>query len=94
MRVLTMRLHKACFDDTFNARKIVLDNWRIQTFKVLPFKFQFFSERLKSFSASIEKFFQNSQPSPFWYIRDHVNSVTRLGDLLDFGQPFKAFGNN
>ena len=23
-----------------------------------------------------------------------VNSVTRLGDLLDFGQLFKAFGNN
>ena len=23
-----------------------------------------------------------------------VNSVTRLGDLLDFGQIFKAFGNN
>ena len=22
------------------------------------------------------------------------NSVTRLGDLLDFGQVFKAFGNN
>ena len=23
-----------------------------------------------------------------------VTSVTRLGDLLDFGQLFKAFGNN
>ena len=23
-----------------------------------------------------------------------MNSVTRLGDLLDFGQVFKAFGNN
>ena len=23
-----------------------------------------------------------------------TNSVTRLGDLLDFGQLFKAFGNN
>ena len=23
-----------------------------------------------------------------------VTSVTRLGNLLDFGQPFKAFGNN
>ena len=23
-----------------------------------------------------------------------INSVTRLGDLLDFGQLFKAFGNN
>ena len=23
-----------------------------------------------------------------------IASVTRLGDLLDFGQPFKAFGNN
>ena len=23
-----------------------------------------------------------------------VGSVTRLGDLLDFGQHFKAFGNN
>ena len=23
-----------------------------------------------------------------------TNSVTRLGDLLDFGQVFKAFGNN
>ena len=23
-----------------------------------------------------------------------VSSVTRLGDLLDFGQVFKAFGNN
>ena len=24
----------------------------------------------------------------------HAFSVTRLGDLLDFGQLFKAFGNN
>ena len=24
----------------------------------------------------------------------HHNSVTRFGDLLDFGQLFKAFGNN
>ena len=23
-----------------------------------------------------------------------ISSVTRLGDLLDFGQLFKAFGNN
>ena len=23
-----------------------------------------------------------------------IGSVTRLGDLLDFGQLFKAFGNN
>ena len=23
-----------------------------------------------------------------------MSSVTRLGDILDFGQPFKAFGNN
>jgi len=23
-----------------------------------------------------------------------VSSVTRLGDLMDFGQLFKAFGNN
>ena len=23
-----------------------------------------------------------------------ANSVTRLGDLLDFGQVFKVFGNN
>ena len=23
-----------------------------------------------------------------------VGSVTRLGDILDFGKPFKAFGNN
>ena len=23
-----------------------------------------------------------------------LNSVTRLGDILDFGQFFKAFGNN
>ena len=26
--------------------------------------------------------------------REEANSVTRLGDLLDFGQVFKAFGNN
>ena len=26
-----------------------------------------------------------------WYI---VGSVTRFGDFLDFGQLFKAFGNN
>ena len=44
--------------------------------------------------------------SPFWIIVEmlvhdiqvehicNVNSVTRLGDLLDFGQIFKAFGNN
>ena len=25
---------------------------------------------------------------------NHMVSVTRLGDLLDFGQLFKAFGNN
>ena len=25
---------------------------------------------------------------------DVASSVTRLGDLLDFGQIFKAFGNN
>ena len=24
----------------------------------------------------------------------HTSSVTRLDDLLDFGQLFKAFGNN
>ena len=24
----------------------------------------------------------------------HAGSVTRLGDLLDFGQVFKALGNN
>ena len=24
----------------------------------------------------------------------NVSSVTRLGNILDFGQPFKAFGNN
>ena len=29
------------------------------------------------------------------YIRyRHMDSVTRLADLLDFGQLFKAFGNN
>ena len=30
------------------------------------------------------------------FIRDLLvsSSVTRLGDLLDFGQVFKAFGNN
>ena len=27
-------------------------------------------------------------------LRDPRNSVTRLGDILDFGQLFKAFGNN
>ena len=25
---------------------------------------------------------------------ESANSVTRLGDLLDFGELFKAFGNN
>ena len=39
-----------------------------------------------------------------WHFRTHLsfffhlflasNSVTRLGDLSDFGQVFKAFGNN
>ena len=29
----------------------------------------------------------------FAYI-SHIDSVTKLGDLLDFGQLFKAFGNN
>ena len=28
--------------------------------------------------------------TPVWY----ASSVARLGDLLDFGQVFKAFGNN
>ena len=29
-----------------------------------------------------------------WLVKTfHVTSVTRLGDLLDFGQPFEAFGN-
>ena len=27
-------------------------------------------------------------------VERHRISVTRLGDLLDFGQLFKAFGNN
>ena len=33
----------------------------------------------------------------FYYYRSSIsadNSVTRLGDLLDFGQLFQAFGNN
>ena len=29
-----------------------------------------------------------------WYNMDIVCSVTRLGNLLDFGQLFEAFGNN
>ena len=29
-----------------------------------------------------------------WSGAELINSVTRLGDLLDFGQVFKAFGNN
>ena len=29
---------------------------------------------------------------PGWL--DVISSVTRLGDLLDFGENFKAFGNN
>ena len=31
----------------------------------------------------------NSNPQP-----SNVSSVTKFGDLLDFGQLFKAFGNN
>ena len=30
----------------------------------------------------------------FIFKSDIGSSVTRLGDLLDFGQLFKAFGNN
>ena len=29
-----------------------------------------------------------------WKLLSVMFSVTRLGDLLDFGQLFKAFGNN
>ena len=29
-----------------------------------------------------------------FFIRSVSGSVTRLGDILDFGQLFKAFGNN
>ena len=28
------------------------------------------------------------------WLLSFINSVTRLGDILDFGQLFKAFGNN
>ena len=50
-----------------------------------------------------------SKPWPIWmeinlkflnvicthpYLPTHANSVTRFGDLLDFGQVFKPFGNN
>jgi len=31
---------------------------------------------------------------PWSYLDNVESSVTRLGDLLDFGQVFKAFGNN
>ena len=33
-------------------------------------------------------------PKFIFLIKYAADSVTRLGDLLDFGQLFKAFGNN
>ena len=55
------------------------------------------SERPNNYS-----YFKNSQiqsvAAQFYYKfvlqRRIKGSVTRLGDLLDFGQLFKAFGNN
>ena len=31
---------------------------------------------------------------PVTHVKSSMSSVTRLGGLLDFGQFFKAFGNN
>ena len=42
--------------------------------------------KFKGFKESVRLILQNR----FGY----VTSVTRLGDILDFGQLFKAFGNN
>ena len=48
--------------------------------KMIPREFR----KSKLSNLDKEKLFQETQPT----------SVTRLGDLLDFGQLFKAFGNN
>ena len=37
---------------------------------------------------------QNWFLNPNEHSRGHSSSVTRLGNLLDFGQLFKAFGNS
>ena len=56
---------------------------------------QFF--KIESSTVVIESFVINSPSQgvesyhPFYWF---VTSVTRLGDLLDFGQVLKAFGNN
>ena len=39
-------------------------------------------------------FFQECPAYKESYKSWSLDSVTRLGDLLDFGQVFKAFGNN
>ena len=40
-----------------------------------------------------------TQPNEFYlgsssFFQERKNRVTRLGDLFDFGQLFRAFGNN
>ena len=36
----------------------------------------------------------NFKPKLKWFNAGFTSSVTRLGELLDFGQLFEAFGNN
>ena len=47
--------------------------------------------RWLSFSSTITEEFHAVENTLSTYLS---NSVTRYGDLLDFGQVFKAFGNN
>ena len=47
--------------------------------------------RWLSFSSTITEEFHAVENTLLTYLS---NSVTRYGDLLDFGQVFKAFGNN
>ena len=39
-------------------------------------------------------FYFNPPLVPLWFLMGSSISVTRSGDFLDFGQLFKAFGNN
>ena len=52
----------------------------------------FFSMNLKKFVGGI--FDQLNFAAKLLRSFDLTSSVTRLGDLLDFGQLLKAFGNN
>ena len=46
------------------------------------------------FLSITKRFFSPLSSQMARLVMTHVTSVTKLGDLLDFGQFFKAFGNN